>query len=177
MELREIFSRDLLKNLERLIFSGGAPIGLNHSGSEFDEKLKQTFESFAIPFDRLEKYFDQYQEIENTCKKMYNERNINWCKEDSKILIYPSSYDGVIHTDYWEGEYKLTTITFLNSDWKKSWGGEILCYSDDCRVVTGGVTPEFGQTFLFNGKKPHRALAPIRLSSLLRAVLVTKEEQ
>ena len=177
MELREIFSKDLLLNLEKQIFSGGAPIILNNSGSEFDENLQEKFESFAIPFVELEKYFDQYQELEETCIKMHHEKNINWSKKNSKILIYPSGYDGVIHVDYSKGEYKLTTITFLNSDWEKSWGGEILCYSDDCKVVIGGVTPEFGQTFLFNGRKPHRALAPIRLSSLLRAVLVTKEEQ
>ena len=69
----------------------------------------------------------------------------------------------------------LTTITFINSDWNTSWGGEILCYSDDCKIVIGGVMPEFGKTFAFNGKIPHRAVAPIRLSSLMRIVLVGKE--
>ena len=70
----------------------------------------------------------------------------------------------------------LTTITFLNSDWNPTWGGEILCYSDDLKVVLGGVVPQFGKTFVFNGKIPHRAVAPIRLSSLQRVVLVTKQK-
>tara|TARA_R100000030_G_scaffold27857_3_gene20329 strand:+ start:1057 stop:1578 length:522 start_codon:yes stop_codon:yes gene_type:complete len=173
MELREIFSRDLLLSLEKCI-SNGIPWGLNASGTQ----EVTSFESFMNMFETLEKYFHRYEELENSCKKMYEERNRKWCKKDSKILIYPSGYDGLIHTDYEEeeGDYKLTTITFLNIDWDKSWGGEVLCYSKDCRVVVGGVTPEFGKTFLFNGVLPHRALAPVRLSSLLRIVLVTKEQ-
>lgn len=178
MELRKIFNTDLLLSLENAIFTLGISWCVNLSASQYDINRGDKFESFSCPFDKLQNNFDRYQEIEDACIKMHEERNIKWSKKSSKLLIYPSSYDGVIHTDYnGSKEPKLTTITFLNSDWKSSWGGEILCYSDDQKVVVGGVTPQFGETFLFNGCMPHRALAPVRLSSLLRAVLVTKQEE
>ena len=175
MELREIFDRQLILKLEETIFTQSLPWCLNHSDSKIDKQLGKFHESFAVVWQCLESHFEDIKKLENSCIKMYEERNRRWKKEDSKILIYPSGYDGLIHRDYGNEINKLTTITFLNSGWEKSWGGEILCYSDDCKVVLGGVTPEFGQTFLFDGSKPHRALAPIRLSSLMRAVLVTKE--
>jgi hypothetical protein len=176
MELKEIFDKQLLLKLEKQLFTTSIPWCLNNSDSKINPEIGKFHESFSVIWKELEKYFDDIEKLTETCHKMYEKRNLKWRKEDSKVLIYPSGYDGIIHKDYNEASNKLTTITFLNSEWHKSWGGEILCYSDDCKVVIGGVTPDFGQTFLFDGSKPHRALAPIRLSSLMRAVLVTKEE-
>jgi|TARA_Y100000114_G_scaffold49209_1_gene44887 hypothetical protein len=176
MELRQIFDTDLLLHLENVVFHSGVTWCFNSSGSHYDENIGGKFECFACPFYNLENHFDRYKEIEDACIKMHEERNTKWSKEHSKLLLYPSSYDGIMHIDNDSKTPKITTITFLNSDWKHTWGGEILCYSDDYKVVVGGVTPQFGKTFLFNGCMPHRALAPIRLSSLLRAVLVTKEK-
>ena len=175
MRLEEIFDKQVLFDLESAVFKQALPWALNFSDSKIDSVIGKNHESFAVNFPYL-KDFKHYDYLKQTCNKIYNDQNLKFCEKDSKILIYPSGYDGIIHRDTTEGKDSLTTITFLNSEWKKSWGGEILCYSQDCKVVVGGVVPEFGKTFLFNGGMPHRALAPIRLSSLMRAVLVTKED-
>ena len=174
MQLVEIFDQEILKNLEKDIFEGKCRIGFtNASGSEYNEALKNVVESFNIPLSKLQEK-DYYDYILITASKFYAKNNKRLNVEKSKILIYPSAHDGLIHTDM-NKDY-LTTITFLNSHWEPTWGGEILCYSDDLKVVLGGVTPQFGKTFAFNGKIPHRAVAPIRLSALQRVVLVTKEK-
>jgi len=175
VRLEEIFDKQVLFDLESAIFKQALPWALNYSNSKIDSVIGKNHESFAVNFPYL-KDFKHYDYLKETCNKIYIDQNLKFCEKDSKILIYPSGYDGIIHRDTTEGKDILTTITFLNSEWKKSWGGEILCYSQDCKVVVGGVVPEFGKTFLFNGGMPHRALAPIRLSSLMRAVLVTKED-
>jgi|TARA_R100001480_G_scaffold2060_1_gene6281 Rps23 Pro-64 3,4-dihydroxylase Tpa1-like proline 4-hydroxylase len=175
VRLEEIFDKQVLFDLESAIFKQALPWALNYSNSKIDSVIGKNHESFALEFPFL-KDFKHYDYLLETCNKIYSDQNLKFCEKDSKILIYPSGYDGIIHRDTTEGKDILTTITFLNSEWKKSWGGEILCYSQDCKVVVGGVVPEFGKTFLFNGGMPHRALAPIRLSSLMRAVLVTKED-
>ena len=176
MRLEEIFDKQVLVDLESAIFNTALPWALNISDSKIDVQIGKNHESFAVEFSFL-KDFKHYEYLKETCNKIYTDRNLKFCENDSKILIYPSGYDGIIHRDTTEGKEILTTITFLNSHWQKSWGGEILCYSQDCKVVVGGVVPEFGKTFLFDGGMPHRALAPIRLSSLMRAVLVTKQDK
>ena len=176
MRLEEIFDKQVLFDLESAIFNQALPWALNMSASKIDTALGKNHESFAVLFSDL-KNFKHYDYLLETCTKIYTKENLKLCEEHVKILIYPSGYDGVIHRDSEDDREVLTTITFLNSEWKKSWGGEILCYSQDCKIVVGGVVPEFGKTFLFNGGMPHRALAPIRMSSLIRAVLVTKEQK
>jgi len=174
MRLIEIFDKEHLKDLEHDVFYGECRISFtNTSGSKYNNILKDVTESFDIPLPRLKekKYYDY---IVNTAEDFYKKENKKLNIEKSKILIYPSAHDGIIHTDM--DKDHLTTITFLNSHWDPTWGGEILCYSDDLKVVLGGVVPQFGKTFVFNGKVPHRAVAPIRLSSLQRVVLVTKEK-
>jgi len=176
VRLEEIFDRQVLFDLESAIFNQALPWALNMSDSKIDTALAKNYESFSVLLSDL-KNFKHYDYLLETCNKIYIDQKLKFCEKDSKILIYPSGYDGIIHRDTTEGIDILTTITFLNSEWKKSWGGEILCYSQDCKIVVGGVVPEFGKTFLFNGGMPHRALAPIRMSSLIRAVLVTKEQK
>ena len=176
MELREIFDQQVLKELEEGLFFESFTWRMNFSGSQLNKNIGKNFECFALNFDNL-KSFKHYDYLRKTCNKIYTDRNLRFDELRSKILIYPSGYDGLIHVDSSTTDNILTTITFLNSDWQKTWGGEILCYSKDCKVVVGGVVPDFGKTFLFNGAMPHRAIAPIRMSSLLRTVLVTKEQE
>ena len=176
MQLLEIFKdKDVLKKLEHDVFYGGMPVIFsNKSATKFNQTLSEFTESYLIPiihFKEKEYYPYLYQTIENFYKQNNRPLHLELCK----ILIYPSSFDGLVHCDNEDDKDTLTTITFLNSDWDVSWGGEIICYSPDLKMVIGGATPQFGKTFVFNGRLPHRALAPIRLSSLLRIVLVTKE--
>ena len=64
---------------------------------------------------------------------------------------------------------------FFNIDWGYNFGGEILVYDDNYRIIDGTV-PIFGASFIFRSYLKHRAVAPVRLSSLVRCVLVTKSK-
>ena len=175
MQLLEIFSdKDKLKQLEEDIMYG--EIGLmfaNESNTSYNNTLANITESF---FKVLSDLSDRsyYHYLVNEAEIFYKSHNKKIDLDRSKILAYPSTFDGIVHKDHAK-EDCLTTITFLNSNWDPTWGGEILCYSNDLKVVIGGATPQFGKTFAFNGGTPHRAVAPVRVSSLLRIVLATKE--
>lgn len=175
MQLLEIFSdKEKLKQLEEDIFYG--KIGLifaNESGTSYNNTFTNLTESFCKTLSSLSDR-SYYHYIVNEAENFYKSHNKKIDLDRSKILAYPSTFDGIIHKDH-EKQDCLTTITFLNSNWDPTWGGEILCYSNDLKVVIGGVTPQFGKTFAFNGGLPHRAVAPVRVSSLLRIVLATKE--
>ena len=69
--IKRNFLEDLILNLESCIFSSGVPLTMNASGTQ----KVAAFESFSVSFERLEKYFDRYQELESVCKKMHEERN------------------------------------------------------------------------------------------------------
>lgn len=177
MQLIEIFKeKEPLKQLEADLFNGNLRMSFrNQSGTIFDEGLKSLVESFAIQLEWLEDK-PYYPHIVDVLQKFYKDNNKKLNLEKTKILAYPSSFEGIVHTD---SNLKdcMTSITFLNTNWNPTWGGEIICYSNDLKVVIGGVTPQFGKTFVFNGRSPHRAIAPLRASSLLRIVLVTKEKE
>ena len=173
MILIDLFDKEVLKRLEQEIIDAELPMSFtNASKTTLNNNLSEIPESLIINQYNLKKS-TQYQNIADTFNKYYTNLNKKWHEENTKILLYPTGFDGIIHKD--ANMDILTTITFINSDWNTSWGGEILCYSDDCKVVIGGVVPQFGKTFAFNGRQPHRAVAPIRLSSLMRMVLVGKE--
>ena len=173
MILIDLFDKEVLKRLEQEIIDAELPMSFtNASKTTLNNNLSEIPESLIINQYNLKKS-TQYQNIADTFNKYYTNLNKKWHEENTKILLYPTGFDGIIHKD--ANMDILTTITFINSDWNTSWGGEILCYSDDCKVVIGGIVPQFGKTFAFNGRQPHRAVAPIRLSSLMRMVLVGKE--
>ena len=171
--LIKIYPENILRNLETLCFSGTLPLSLSNYANQ-EEEEQRTFESFAINLETLDAYFKQYEELINITDNFYKNINLNTDLRLSKILFYPSGYDGKIHFDCDPHEKELvTSITFLNSDWQPSWGGEILVYDDDHRILDGTV-PVFGKSFIFRSYLKHRAVAPIRLSSLIICVLVTK---
>ena len=173
MILIDLFDKEVLRRLEQEIIDAELPMSFtNASKTTLNNNLSEIPESLIINQYNLKKS-TQYQNIADTFNKYYTNLNKKWHEENTKILLYPTGFDGIIHKD--ANMDILTTITFINSDWNTSWGGEILCYSDDCKVVIGGIVPQFGKTFAFNGRQPHRAVAPIRLSSLMRMVLVGKE--
>ena len=173
MILIDLFDKEVLTQLEADIVDAKFPMSFtNASRTTYNSALADIPESLIIDYENLKK-FDQYQHIYETCNKFFVSENKKWHEENTKILLYPTGYDGLLHKD--ANMDILTCITFLNTDWNTTWGGEILVYSEDCNLIIGGVVPQFGKTFAFNGRFPHRAVAPIRLSSLMRIVLVTKE--
>lgn len=171
--LVRIYPENILKELETLCFSGTLPLIFFNFADQGEEE-QRTFESFAVNLETLSAYFEKYEELLNITDSFYKNINLKTDLKLSKILFYPSGYDGKIHFDCPPDNKELvTSITFLNSDWQPSWGGEILIYDDNHRVVDGTV-PVFGGSFIFRSYLKHRAVAPTRLSSLIRCVLVTK---
>ena len=55
-------------------------------------------------------------------------------------------------------------------DWKPEWGGEFIVYDENREAKTATSFKE-DRLIIFNGSLPHRAVAPIRLSSLLRVTI------
>ena len=170
------FDKTLLKEIENFVIQGNSRINLfNLSNSNFNPSLSKLSESLVIPFSYLEKE-NFYNTLKNKCLELHKKFKCNLNLDKSKILIYPSGYDGIVHLDSFDEKAKnnITTITFLNNDWDRTWGGEILLYDKKISKVIAGEVPEFSKTFIFNSNMPHRAISPIRLSSLYRIVLVTK---
>ena len=84
------------------------------------------------------------------------------------INIHPTGFDGTIHYDN-EGNVP-TYLYCCTPDWKPEWGGEFIVYDENREAKTATSFKE-DRLIIFNGSLPHRAVAPIRLSSLLRVTI------
>tara|TARA_R100000030_G_scaffold44114_1_gene33311 strand:- start:1653 stop:2186 length:534 start_codon:yes stop_codon:yes gene_type:complete len=173
--LIKIYPDSLLQNLETVCFNGELPFSFHNFATQ-EQQSKNQFESFHTRFEILSKYFNQYEELLKITDNFYKNLGMQTDIKKSKILFYPSGYDGTVHYDCPPDNKELvTTITFLNTDWGYNFGGEILVYDDNYRIIDGTV-PIFGASFIFRSYLKHRAVAPVRLSSLVRCVLVTKSK-
>ena len=86
--------------------------------------------------------------------------------------IYPSGFDGTIHTD---SSHSTLTYLYCVSPWKPEWGGEFIIY-DENREAKSVTSFKQDRLIIFDGKYPHKATAPTRLSSLLRATIAFQTE-
>lgn len=65
------------------------------------------------------------------------------------------------HLDSFRGRANrmVTTVLYLNPDWHKSWGGELVIYNEDSSQVLAQVTPEIGKLMVFMSEQiPHEVL-------------------
>ncbi|MBO1923698.1 2OG-Fe(II) oxygenase [Thiomicrorhabdus sp. 6S3-12] len=67
------------------------------------------------------------------------------------------------HRDSFKGAANriLTTVLYLNPEWDKQWGGELLLYPDDDQqqTVLASVTPQIGRLAIFMSENlPHEVL-------------------
>lgn len=103
--------------------------------------------------------------------KKINDNFINKEKEKIKrwhINIHPTGYDGTIHVD---NEQHLPTYLYCcTSGWRPEWGGEFILY-DENHEAKEVVSFKKDRLIIFDGFYPHRAVAPTRLSSLLRTTI------
>lgn len=86
--------------------------------------------------------------------------------------IYPSGYDGTIHTD---ANYSTPTYLYCLSPWQSDWGGEFIIY-DENKEAKEVVSFKQNRLIIFDGKYPHKATAATRLSSLLRTTIAFQTE-
>ncbi len=82
------------------------------------------------------------------------------------LNVHPTGYDGDIHTDS-AIDGLPTYLYFATPDWQPRYGGEFIIY-DNNHLAQEVVSFVADRMVIFNGTKPHRGLAPTRLSSLLR---------
>ena len=69
------------------------------------------------------------------------------------------------HTDAFKGKSNrvVTTVFYLNPEWVKSDGGELIIYQDDSEDILCRVSPQFGTMVIFLSERfPHEVLAATR---------------
>jgi hypothetical protein len=86
-----------------------------------------------------------------------------------RVNIHPTGFDGTIHWDY-NDHNGPTYLYCCTPDWKPEWGGEFIVYDRNKEAKTATTFKE-DRLIIFDGSLPHRAVAPTRLSSLLRVTL------
>ena len=126
--------------------------------------------SFTSSLDRENFNIPLIYELYNKCNKLLpysNTRIKRW-----HANIYPSGFDGTIHVDK---TYSTPTYLYCVSPWKNDWGGEFIVY-DEKKEAKAVASYKQDRLIIFDGKYPHRATAPTRLSSLLRATIAFHTE-
>ena len=79
-----------------------------------------------------------------------------------------TGYDGDLHRDNVIDGLP-TYLYFVTPDWGPRFGGEFIIYDNNNLAEEVVFVPD--RLVIFNGSRPHRGLAPTRLSSLLRITM------
>ena len=80
--------------------------------------------------------------------------------------------DGYPHKDSTRtGE--LTTIVYMNTEWKKEWAGETVFF-DEAGEIVKAVLPRYGRVVTFPSEMEHCARSVARACPVLRVTLVVK---
>lgn len=93
------------------------------------------------------------------------------------IRVYVNAYtfgtEGGIHKDS-EVEGDITTIIYLNPEWKGSWGGETVVFNEEQTEILSSFLPKPGAVHAIKSNNWHCARGLSRLVSDFRLVLVIK---
>ena len=133
-----------------------------------------------------------YPLISNLYEKIKPSLPKNLMIERWHANIYPSGYDGTIHVD---NDKSVPTYLFCATPgWKPTWGGEFIVYNKNYEFKDVGnnkveydygtekfeaeaiVMYKINRMIIFDGSNPHRAVAPTRLSALLRTTIAFQTE-
>ena len=151
---------------DKYVIEGHLQFSFQNKGNE-DETHPHSFTSsinekdFIVPL-----VYDLYKK----CNQLLLEPNINIHRWHANI--YPSGFDGSIHTD---SDYSTPTYLYCVSPWKAEWGGEFIVY-DENKEAKEVASFKQDRLIVFDGKYPHRATAPTRVSSLLRTTIAFQTE-
>jgi hypothetical protein len=116
-------------------------------------------------FNKANVVFNLWEAIKSPIEKRFN----NVVKR-----VYNGSlplYDQTMHIDEDEnvrGTQNVTAVCFLNTVWKKEWGGELLLYNEDGSRVTDGTFPVPGRMVVFRPEANHRGVMPSRCAQEMR---------
>ena len=156
--LRGFFNKYILEGRLQLSF-------LNTGGSE--ENQAHSFASSLDCYDfMLPLIYDVYKKC-NDLLPNSNTRIYRW-----HANVYPSGFDGTIHTD---ADYSTPTYLYCVSPWQPEWGGEFIVY-DENKEAKAVASYKQDRLIIFDGKYPHKATAPTRFSSVLRATIAFQTE-
>lgn len=155
-------SDDLLIDnfFETYINRGKILYSLTNIGSQ-DNPIIHSFNSgldnkdYTVPL-----VYDIYKKL---CANIDKEKILRW-----HANIYPTGYDGTIHTD--NNEQGNTYLYCCAPHWDINWGGEFIVYDHNMEAQRA-ITFKKDRMIVFNGSLPHRAVAPTRLSTLLRCTI------
>lgn len=106
--------------------------------------------------------------IESTFEKKYQLYR-SYCNVASHgDMLYP-------HTDCMPDAKELTSLWFIQDEWKYEWGGETIFYNKDkdAEVV---VTPKPGRLVIFDGAIEHAGNAPHKICTKPRYTFALKYE-
>lgn len=155
--------KDSLQNFFNNIINGNMKLSFTNFGEDqyhidsFSSKEDET--NFFLPH-----IYDLYKKIKVIHEENFSHTNSfihRW-----HLNVHPTGYDGAIHTDC-EVDGLPTYLYFATPDWEPRFGGEFIIY-DNNYLAQEVVSFVADRLVIFNGVRPHRGLAPTRLSSLLR---------
>ena len=151
---------------EKYILGGELQLSFANKGHH-TEKHAHSFTSLLKPDDFIiPLIYDVYKKCNNLLPNS-SARIIGW-----HANVYPSGFDGTIHVD---GDRSMITYLYCVSPWKAEWGGEFIVYDEQVEAKAVASYKQ-DRLIIFDGKYPHRATAPTRLSSLLRATIAFQTE-
>lgn len=80
---------------------------------------------------------------------------------ESHFALYKEGAFYKKHLDSFRGQANrmVTTVLYLNPNWQKSWGGELVVYNEDSSQILTTISPEIGKLVVFMSEQiPHEVL-------------------
>jgi len=157
--------KGLLEEFFNNILHGGMKLSFTNAGAN------SKTDSFTSKEDESNFFFPCIYDLYRKINLIHEE---NFKKTNSYIYrwhlnVHPTGYDGDFHVDSTTNGLP-TYLYFVTPNWEPTFGGEFIIYDDNnlAQEVVSFVTDRL---VIFNGARPHRGLAPTRLSTLLRTSL------
>lgn len=161
-----INDKEYLNNFFYNILNGNFKLSFTNFGN--DESI---IDSFTSREDETNFFLPYISELYKKIKTIHDEnfQNTNSYVYRWHLNVHPTGYDGVIHTDS-QADGLPTYLYFVTPNWSPDFGGEFIIYNEnkEAKEVISFVEDRL---VIFNGYKPHRGVAPTRLSSLLRITI------
>ncbi len=144
---------------DKYIMEGHLHLSFSNSGND------DFVHSFTSSLDQKDFILPLIYDIYKKCNQLLLGPNMKIYRWHANV--YPSGFDGTIHTD---STYNTPTFLYCVCPWKPEWGGEFIVY-DENKEAKEVASFKQDRLIVFDGKYPHRATAPTRISSLLRTTI------
>ena len=158
--------KDSLQNFFNNIINGGMKLSFTNFGEN-----SNYIDSFSSKEDETNFFLPHIHDLYKKIKVIHQEKfsHTNSFIHRWHLNVHPTGYDGDIHTDS-KVDGLPTYLYFATPDWQPRFGGEFIIYNNNY-LAQEVVSFVADRLVIFNGARPHRGIAPTRLSSLLRVSL------